>query len=68
MYDPKSKRSYPGQLNHCVALNIIAIIISSLFHDDVTGHLCGEFTYHRWIPRTKAIDAGIWYFLWSVPE
>ena len=20
----------------------------------VTGHLCGEFTGHRWIPRTKA--------------
>ena len=19
----------------------------------VTGHLCGEFTGHRWIPRTK---------------
>ena len=23
----------------------------------VTGHLCGEFTGHRWIPRTKAGDA-----------
>ena len=23
----------------------------------VTGPLCGEFTGHRWIPRTKAIDA-----------
>ena len=23
----------------------------------VTGHLCGEFTGHRWIPRTKASDA-----------
>ena len=22
-----------------------------------TGHLCGEFTGHRWIPRTKASDA-----------
>ena len=22
----------------------------------VTGHLCGEFTGHRWIPRTKASD------------
>ena len=21
----------------------------------VTGHLCGEFTGHRWIPRTKAM-------------
>ena len=23
----------------------------------VTGHLCGEFTGHRWIPRTKTSDA-----------
>ena len=23
----------------------------------VTGHLCGEFTGHRWIPHTKANDA-----------
>ena len=34
----------------------------------VTGHLCGEFTRHRWIPRTKASDAEIWCFLWSAPE
>ena len=33
----------------------------------VTDHLCGEFTGHRWIPRTKAINAELWYFLWSVP-
>ena len=25
----------------------------------VTGHLCGEFTGHRWIPRTKASDGGL---------
>ena len=34
----------------------------------VTGLLCGEFTGHQWIPRTKASDAELWYFLWSVPE
>ena len=28
----------------------------------VTGHLCGEFTSHRWIPRTKASDAELWFF------
>ena len=28
----------------------------------VTGHLCGP----RWIPCTKASDAGLWCFLWSV--
>ena len=28
----------------------------------VTGHLCGEFTGHWWIPRTKASDAELWCF------
>ena len=34
----------------------------------VTVHLCGEFTGHRWIPRTKASEAELWCLLWSVPE
>ena len=34
----------------------------------ITGHLCGEFTGHRWISRTKASDAELWRFLWSAPE
>ena len=34
----------------------------------LTGHLCGELTCLRWIPRTKANDAGLWCFLWSAPE
>ena len=34
----------------------------------VTGPLCGEFTGPRWIPRTKASDAELWCFLWSLPE
>ena len=29
----------------------------------VTGHLCWEFTGHRWIPRTKASDAELWCIL-----
>ena len=37
-------------------------------YDDVTGLLCGEFTGHRWIPRTKTSDAELWCFLWSAPE
>ena len=45
-------------------------------HDDVIKwkhfprywHLCGEFTGLRWIPRTKASDAELWYFLWSASE
>ena len=28
----------------------------------VTGHLCGEFTCLRWIPRTKASDGGALMF------
>ena len=34
----------------------------------VTGHLCGEFTGPRWIPRTKACDAELWSFLWFASE
>ena len=34
----------------------------------VTGHLCGEFTGHRWISHTKASDAELWILLWSAPE
>ena len=34
----------------------------------VNGPLCGEFTCHRWIPLTKANDAEICSFLWSVPQ
>ena len=30
----------------------------------VTGHLCGEFTSHRWIPHTNASDAELWCFLY----
>ena len=31
----------------------------------VNGHLCGEFTGDRWIPRTKASVAEFGCFLWS---
>ena len=34
----------------------------------ITGHLCGEFTGHRWIPRTMASNVELWCFLWSAPE
>ena len=30
----------------------------------VTGHLCGEFTGPRWVPRTKASDAELWCFFY----
>ena len=45
-----------------------AIMTSSngiIFH--VTGPLWGEYTDHWWIPLTKASDAELWCFLWSVP-
>ena len=29
----------------------------------VTGHLCGEFTGDRWIPRTMASDTELWCFV-----
>ena len=34
----------------------------------VTGHLCGEFTGPRWIPRAKASEVELWCFPWSTPE
>ena len=34
----------------------------------VNGPLCGELNGHRWIPLTKASDAELWCYLWSVPE
>ena len=37
-------------------------------HFRITCLLCGEFTYHRWIPRTKASDVELWCFLWFAPE
>ena len=50
--------------------------IAAVAHDDVikwnifrvTGHLCGEFTGYRWLPRTKTSDAELWCFLWSASE
>ena len=34
----------------------------------ITGHLCGDFTGHPWIPRTKASDVELWCFLWHAPQ
>ena len=47
-------------------LTMMTLSNGNTFH--VTGHLCGEFTGHRWIPRTKASDAELWCFLWPAPE
>ena len=32
----------------------------------VTGHLCGEFTDHQRIPRTKARDTELWCFFFDL--
>ena len=47
-------------------LNMLTSSNGNIFR--VTGHLCREFTGHRWIPRTKASDAELWCFLWSASE
>ena len=52
--------------HHALPINMMTSSNGNIFR--VTGHLCGEFTGHRWIPHTKASDAEIWCFLWSVPE
>ena len=54
----------------------MATDVACLPHDDVIKwkhalcywHLCGEFTGHRWTPRTKTSDVELWWFLWSAPE
>ena len=72
----KIRKSHNRLIFIMVMLIIIGIPIlvrrCLYIHDDVikgnifrvTGSLCGEFTGHRWIPRTKASDAELWYFLW----
>ena len=48
----------------CYVVDIVCTMVTSsnghIFC--VTGHLCGEFTGHRWIPHTKTSDAEIWCF------
>ena len=34
----------------------------------IIGHLCGDFTGHRWIPLTKASDSELWCSFSSAPE
>ena len=47
----------------CLAMSCRRMMTSSngnIFR--VTGHLCREFTGHRWIPRTMASNAKFWCF------
>ena len=47
-------------------IDMMASSNGSIFR--VTGHLCGEFTGHWWLPHTKASDTDLWCFLWSAPD
>ena len=53
IYEPMSiwKAKLPVPLQHYMMTSWTGNIVR------VTGHLCGEFTGHRWIPCTKASDA-----------
>ena len=55
-------------VSHVVSIVTSAFMMTSsngnIFR--VTGHLCGEFTGHPWILLTKASDAELWCFLWSL--
>ena len=58
----------PHATSHGISRNVS-------IHDDVIKWkhfprcwpFVGEFTGHRWIPRTKASDVELWCFLWSAP-
>ena len=51
----------------CIFLGIYCMSTSSNENNFlVTGNLCVEFTTPRWIANTKANDAELWCFLWSV--
>ena len=57
-------------VKHYISISLFKIMMTSsngnIFR--VTGPLCGEFTGHPWIPRTKASDAEPWCFLWYSPQ
>ena len=55
------KTSVPIVLPRCPYF-IMTLSNGNLFC--VTGHLCGEFTAHRWIPCTKVSDAELWFFFY----
>ena len=74
LWDKIHKYRYVGSSRAWIDWNIHVHISSvpmmkssnwNLFRD--AGPLCGVFTGHRWIPRTKARDAELWCFLWSAP-
>ena len=59
---------YRDPMHFDIKCNITMMTSSNGSIFRVTGHLCREFTGPRWIPHTKASDAGLWCFLWAAPE
>ena len=49
-----------------IQCNMMTSSNGSIFR--LTGHLCGEFTGPRRIPRTKASDEELWCFVRYAPE
>ena len=47
-----------------LSLLVLVIMVTSLNGNIflITNHLCGELTGPRWIPRTTASDAELWFF------
>ena len=45
-----------------LSYNMMTPSNGNIFH--VTGYLCWEFIGPRWIPRTKASDAELWFFFY----
>ena len=51
-------------INFMVQTTVAMMTLSNGDIFRVTGHLCGEFSGPRWIPRTKISDGKLWCFLW----
>ena len=67
MYNVRVPDRFPNQPGIWPSSSLqVDVIKLNIFH--VTGPLCGEFTGHRRIPRTKVSDAELWYFIWYVSE
>ena len=62
----KTRLIMPSRLITCTDHSMMTSSNGNIFR--ITGPLCGEFTGHRWIPQTKASDAELWCFPWSVSE
>ena len=57
--------SYTGKMSSLYWIEAQQIIVGIMTSSNVnifpvTGPLCGEFTGHRWLPRTKVSDAELW--------